>query len=63
MVDLAFLGWGNVARALVGLLGRRREALRALHGIDWQVTGVASRPEKSPARLRARKGRRGHSRR
>lgn len=42
-VRLAFLGFGTVNRALHALLDRRREALRGEHGVDYVVTGVASR--------------------
>ncbi len=41
--ELAFLGFGNVARALAGLLARKAEELRHSFGISWRVTGVASR--------------------
>jgi homoserine dehydrogenase len=40
--NLCLLGYGNVNRALARLLESRREELRAL-GIDWRITGVASR--------------------
>ena len=40
---LAFLGFGNVGRALARLLGARRDALREQYGIEYRVTGVASR--------------------
>ncbi|AHG88785.1 homoserine dehydrogenase [Gemmatirosa kalamazoonensis] len=40
---LAFLGFGAVNRALHALLLRRREALARDYGIEWVVTGVASR--------------------
>jgi homoserine dehydrogenase len=41
--NLALLGFGNVGRAFVSLLERKREDLRARHGIEWRLTGVASR--------------------
>jgi len=41
--NLCFVGFGNVGRALVRLLVDKREALRAQHGIEWRITGVASR--------------------
>jgi homoserine dehydrogenase len=41
--NLCFAGFGNVGRALVRLLVDKREALREQHGIDWRITGVASR--------------------
>jgi homoserine dehydrogenase len=40
---LAFLGNGTVARALHALLANRRDALLRTHGIEFVVTGVASR--------------------
>jgi homoserine dehydrogenase len=40
---LAFLGFGNVARALVRLLDARREELAARYGVTWRATGVATR--------------------
>lgn len=40
---LALLGFGTVGRALHELLERRRDALRRDFGIDFVVTGVASR--------------------
>jgi homoserine dehydrogenase len=43
VVRIAFLGFGNVNRALHALLARRREALAREHGIELIVTGVASR--------------------
>jgi homoserine dehydrogenase len=43
VVHLAFLGFGTVHQALYALLVRRRAALVQDHGIDWIVTGVASR--------------------
>lgn len=42
-VRVAFLGYGNVARALVALLDSRRDALARRHGIAYRVTGVSSR--------------------
>jgi homoserine dehydrogenase len=41
--NLALLGFGNVGRALAGLLQSKRAELREKYGIEWRVTGVASR--------------------
>ena len=41
--NLAFLGYGTVARALHELLTRNREALAREHDITYAITGVASR--------------------
>jgi len=41
--DLCFLGFGNVNRTLVRLLEDRHHELRDRHGIDFRVTGIASR--------------------
>jgi homoserine dehydrogenase len=41
--NLCFLGFGNVGRALARLLDSKSAELRELHGIEWHVTGVASR--------------------
>lgn len=41
--NLAFLGFGTVARALHDLLGRHRVALEREYGITFTVTGVATR--------------------
>ena len=40
--NLAFIGFGNVARALVRLLERKRELLHTKHGITYAVTGIAT---------------------
>jgi homoserine dehydrogenase len=40
--NLCLLGFGNVNRALVRLLGAKRNELRD-RGIEWRITGVASR--------------------
>ena len=40
--NLAFIGVGNVARALARLLERKRDALKSKHGITWSVTGIAT---------------------
>src|SRR5215470_15089293 len=41
--NLAFLGFGNVGRALVQLLESKRAELREQYGIEFAFTGVASR--------------------
>jgi homoserine dehydrogenase len=41
--NLALLGFGNVGRALVSLLEHKRAALRNAYGIDFRITGVATR--------------------
>ena len=41
--NLALLGFGNVGRAFVSLLERKREDLRERYGIDYRLTGVATR--------------------
>src|SRR5215207_10278603 len=41
--NLCLLGYGHVGRALVRLLVRKGEELREQFGIDWRVTGVATR--------------------
>ncbi len=41
--NLCFLGFGNVNRTLVRLLEDRRQELREHHGIDFRITGIASR--------------------
>jgi homoserine dehydrogenase len=40
---LAFVGFGNVGRALVRLLLDKTALLRDAYGIEWRITGVASR--------------------
>jgi homoserine dehydrogenase len=39
---LAFIGFGNVARALARLLERKRGLLESKHGITFSVTGIAT---------------------
>lgn len=39
---LSFIGFGNVARALVRLLERKRDVLREKHGITYSITGIAT---------------------
>jgi homoserine dehydrogenase len=41
--NLALLGFGNVGRALVSLLERKRADLRDYYGIEYRLTGVATR--------------------
>lgn len=41
--NLCLLGFGNVNQTLVELLQLKSADLRERHGIDWRVTGVASR--------------------
>lgn len=41
--NLALLGFGNVGRALAGLLHTKRDELRAKYGLEYRVTGIAAR--------------------
>lgn len=41
--NLCFLGFGNVGRALVRLLTEKRRELREQYGVEWRITGVATR--------------------
>ncbi len=41
-LKLALVGFGNVGRALVRLLMRKREDLRREDGLEWIVTGIAT---------------------
>jgi len=41
--NLCIIGLGNVGSALVALLQRKRQELAARYGIEWRITGVASR--------------------
>ena len=41
--NICFLGFGNVGRALARLLVAKSSELRESHGIEWQITGVATR--------------------
>ena len=41
--NFCFLGFGNVGRALVRLLVAKSNELREGYGIDWKITGVATR--------------------
>lgn len=40
---LCFIGFGNVGRALVRLLVSKTTELRENYGIEWEITGVATR--------------------
>src|SRR5918996_1508271 len=40
---LCFLGFGNVGRALARLLVAKSAELRDKYGIEWEITGVATR--------------------
>ena len=40
--NLAFIGFGNVARALARLLQRKRDLLQSRHDITYSVTGIAT---------------------
>ncbi|HAF14384.1 MAG TPA: homoserine dehydrogenase [Blastocatellia bacterium] len=41
--NLCFLGFGNVGRALARLLGSKSAEMRELYGVEYRITGVASR--------------------
>jgi homoserine dehydrogenase len=41
--NLCVVGFGNVGKALVKLLQRKSDELRREHGIEWKITGIASR--------------------
>ena len=41
--NLCLLGFGNVGRALARLLVEKREEMRERYGVEWRVTGVATR--------------------
>ncbi len=41
--NLALIGFGNVGRSLIALLDRKRDDLRSRCGIDFRITGIASR--------------------
>src|SRR5258705_7975642 len=41
--NLCFLGFGNVGRALARLFGTKSSELAQLYGIEWRITGVATR--------------------
>ncbi len=40
--NLAFIGFGNVARALARLLERKRDVMKSKYGITYSVTGIAT---------------------
>lgn len=40
--NLAFIGFGNVARALIRLLERKRELLKSKYDIAYSITGIAT---------------------
>jgi len=40
--NLCFIGFGNVARALVRLLERKRDLMKSKYGITYSVTGIAT---------------------
>ncbi|MFT3892365.1 MAG: hypothetical protein QM730_12085 [Anaerolineales bacterium] len=40
--NLAFIGFGNVARALARLLERKRDLLKSKYDITYSVTGIAT---------------------
>ncbi len=42
-LNLCLLGFGNVGRALVELLLAKREEMRERYGVEWRITGVATR--------------------
>src|SRR5690242_4568832 len=41
--NLCFAGFGNVGRALASLLHKKKDDPRGGYGIEWRITGVASR--------------------
>jgi homoserine dehydrogenase len=41
--NLCILGFGNIGRALAELLHEKADELRAAYGIEWRITGVATR--------------------
>jgi len=41
--NLGFIGFGNVGRALARLFVTKSAELRDVYGIEWRITGVASR--------------------
>ena len=43
LVDLALIGFGNVARRFVRLLDERRDLLGARYGLTCRITGIATR--------------------
>jgi homoserine dehydrogenase len=43
VLNLCFLGYGNVNRTLIDLLASKSAELREFHGIEYRITGIASR--------------------
>ncbi len=43
LVDLALIGFGNVARRFVRMLDERQEVLQRDYDLEWRVTGLATR--------------------
>ncbi len=43
LYNLCFIGFGNVGRALARLLSAKSNELNDLYGINWRITGIASR--------------------
>lgn len=41
--NLCFLGFGNVGRALARLLLEKQQEMRYRYGLEWRITGVATR--------------------
>src|SRR5881394_3033306 len=41
--NICLLGFGNVGRALARLFVNKRAELREFYGIEWRITGVATR--------------------
>jgi homoserine dehydrogenase len=41
-LTLALIGFGNVGRALVWLMQRKRDELRNRHNLTWRVTGIST---------------------
>src|SRR6188474_454361 len=41
--NLCFIGFGNVGRALARLFVTKSAELRDVYGVEWRITGVASR--------------------
>ena len=42
-LNLCFLGFGNVGAALARLLGKKSDELCEQYGIEWRITGLATR--------------------
>lgn len=49
-IKLAFLGFGNVGRALARLLLAKRDVLRKRYRLEWSVTGIATQRHGSALR-------------